>query len=267
MGDAIVTYRCPSCEKVLEGAAIKMIRAGSTEMRSCATCGSALVAERSRVVRPIAASLARATLYPFRPMTFAISAGVLAFSFGASFLPFGALIAGGIRFGWLFSVLRTASSGADDPEIDASDVSSSIFSWMGPFVRYVIASVVAFGPALAALFALGKDGVLVAGALALVGSIYLPAALIIAAHQPGWLAALNPLPAIKLIARIPGPYAIACVLLFVLSLASGATMAAARALDVPVVSGLLEAVVGFLPLVAAARMLGVLVWECREEID
>lgn len=262
----VVTLRCPTCEAVREGAQVKSIPAGSSEMKTCAKCGALLVAERSRVIQPIARVLARAALYPFRPLTLATSTGVLLVAFGASFLPFGSLIAGGVRFGWLFSVLRAASKGAEDPEIDPTEIESSVFLWIGPFVRSFVAMAVAFGPALAALGVLGESGAVLAGALALAGSIYLPAALIVAAHNPGWFAALNPLPALKLIARIPGSYATACALLFVLAMVSGASVAVARALAVPILSGMAEAVLGFLPLVGAARMLGVLVHECREEL-
>lgn len=265
MGE-LVTLRCPTCEALREGAQVKPIRAGSAEMKTCAKCGALLVAERSRVVQPIAKVLARAALYPFRPLTLAISTGVLVVAFGASFLPFGALIAGGVRFGWLFSVLRAASKGAEDPAIDPTEIAPSVFLWIGPFVRSSFALAVAFGPALIAYGVLGDAGVIPAVALALLGSVYLPAALILAAHNTGWLAPLNPLPALKLIAKIPGSYATACALLFVLAMASGASVAAARALDVPILSGMASAVLGFLPLVGAARMLGVLVHECREEL-
>lgn len=262
----LLAYRCPACNLFLDGAEIKSIKAGSTEMKACARCGGALVTERSRVVQPVAASLARATLYPLRPLTLAISVGVMIASFLASYVPFGDLVAWGIRFGWLFAVLRAASSGADDPEIDPSEIGPTLVSWTGPFVRYALAAIVACGPALAAALLLGDSGYAIAGLLAVVGSLYLPAALIIAAHDESLVAGLNPLPALRLIARIPGPYATACALLAVLGLLAGGTVLAARALAIPIASPLIEAVVGFLPLVGAARMLGVLVHECREEL-
>lgn len=267
MAGEIVAYRCATCDRILASDEIRSVTAQRTEVKSCAKCGSGLVEERSRVVEPIAAVLARATLYPFRPMTLAVSLVVLSAGFGASFVPgFGGFVAGGIRFAWLFAVLRSAANGADDPQVDPAEISPSTASWSGPFVRYLAAVLVAFGPALIALVTFGANALVVVALLTLLGALYLPAALIIAAHSDSWLP-LNPMPVIRLVARIPGQYATACGLLFLLVLLTLGATAAARGLDIPVVSALLEGVIGFLPLVAAARMLGVLVHECREELE
>ena len=165
-----------------------------------------LETEHSRVVRPLAGELAGAFAYPFRPLTLIFSLAVALFAGAAGFLPFGGLIGAGIRFGWLFAVLRAASVGNDDVETDASNISASPFGWIGPAVRALVASFVAFLPAIVAAVWLGERGVLVAAALGLIGALYLPAALIVAAHDERWLAPANPGPAIALITRIPGSY-------------------------------------------------------------
>jgi hypothetical protein len=263
MGD-IEDYRCPACDRFLSTAEIRMAGTGTAMMRACAKCGSALVVERSRVVRPLVAELATAFVYPFRPMTLFVSVVVLLASFGASFLPFGTFIGGGIRFAWLFAILRAASVGVDDPEVDPSDIASGIFSWVGPFVRFVMASMVAFFPALLTAIALGPGPV--AALLGIAGAAYLPAALVVAAHSPGWFAPLNPVPAMRLIGRIPGPYATACAMLLALFGASALAIGGARLLGAPALAAIVEWFLGFLPLVAAARMLGIMLHESKEEL-
>lgn len=260
------SFYCNRCRRDVGPADIKRLKAGSGEMLTCATCDGVLTKEQSRVVRPIAAVLATAFSYPFRPMTLGVSLVVSVFAGAAGFLPFGALIGAGIRFGWLFAILRTASLGGDEVEVDPSEISSSLFSWMGPALRVLVASVVAFLPAIVAAVVLGEGGAPVALGLGVVGLLYLPAALIVAAHDERWLAPLNPAPAIGLITRIPGSYFVACAMLFGLFAFSGGAVAVARKLEMAFVGSAIEWVLGFLPLVAAARMLGILVYEKREEL-
>jgi hypothetical protein len=263
---ALESFHCNRCDRDVAPGDIKRLKAGSGEMLTCAACGGILTKEQSRVVRPIAAVLATAFSYPFRPMTLGVSLAVSVFAGAAGFLPFGGLIGAGIRFGWLFAILRTASLGGDDVEVDPSEISSSLFSWMGPALRVLLASLVAFLPAIVAAAALGESGAPVAIGLGLIGLLYLPAALIVAAHDERWLAPLNPAPAVALITRIPGSYFVACAMLLGLFAFSGGAVAGARTLEMPFVGTAIEWVLGFLPLVAAARMLGILVYEKREEL-
>lgn len=265
MDPEILAYRCASCDRFLEPSEMRLVGRDRSEMRMCAACGGAVSVERSRVVRPIGILLAKALLYITRPTTLAISGAVFAASVVAGFVPFvGRFLSAGIHWGWVFAVLRSAAAGADDPEIEPTDIDSSIRSWTLPGFRYTGATLIAFGPAILALVL--DAGGLVVGALGLVGALYLPSALIVAAHNSGSFAAMNPVPAVKLIARIPGPYATACALLVALGLVVGATSALARALAIPVVSWLAESAVFFFASVGGARMLGVLVHECREEL-
>ena len=262
----IDSFHCRRCNRDVAGAGIKRLKAGSGEMLTCATCDDILVKERSRVVKPLAAELATAFVYPFRPMTLVVSLVVALFAGAAGLLPFGGLIGAGIRFGWLFAILRAASVGNEDVQIDPSEISSSLLGWVGPAFRVLLASLVAFLPAIVAAVLLGANGMLGVAALGLAGGLYLPAALIVAAHDDRWLAPLNPAPAVGLIMRIPGSYFTACAMLFVLFAVSGGVSAGAQRLDTGIVSSLIQWVLGFLPLVAAARMLGILVYEKREEL-
>lgn len=262
----IESLYCRRCNREAGPADVKRLKAGSGELLTCATCGEVLVKEHSRVVKPLAAELATAFVYPFRPLTLIVSLVIAIFAGAASFMPFGSLLGAGIRFGWLFAILRAASVGSEDVEVDPSEISSSMVGWVGPALRVLLASFVAFLPAIAAAAMLGEAGTLFAAPLAVAGGLYLPAALIVAAHDERWLAPLNPVPVVRLIARIPGSYFTACAMLFALFAFSEAAVAGARALDMGIASRVIEWVLGFVPLVAAARMLGILVHEKREEL-
>lgn len=261
-----VALRCPRCDEFVADGEVKTVRSGWTELRTCPKCTAPLVAERSRVAKPIVLTLAVGALRSLRPLTLLVSLGVLAASIAASYAPFGAAIGAGLQVGWFFAVLRAASRGDDDPEVDPTDLSARILAWIAPAVRYTLAFVVALGPSLVAALVLGESGMLFAGALFFLGAVQLPAGLIVAAHSPAWYAPLNPVPAVRLIFRIPGPYAVAFGMLVGLSMLGTGGVAVAHALDLGVASDVLAATAQYMPMVAAARLLGTLVYECREEL-
>ena len=68
-----------------------------------------------------------------------------------------------------------------------------------------------------------------------------------------------------LVARIPGAYLTACGMLLVLFGLAGGAIALASMIEVPFVGAVVAGMLGYLPLVAAARMLGILVYEKRED--
>lgn len=235
-------------------------------MRVCPACGSAVFHEESRSAEPVTVPLLRALAWPFRPVSMITLAVVIVGSGLASYAPFGMWIAGGIRFGYLAAVLRAGSLGQDDVEIDPTQIGSAMWEWSAPFVRFLFTALISFGPAVLAAWLLGPAGIVPAAILGVLGAIYFPAALIVAAHAEGFFAWLRPDLPIRLIFQIPRPYAVACGLLLALAAVSGGAMAAAEAFDIPVMGFLLSAVLGFVPLVAAARLLGVLVHENREDL-
>lgn len=255
-------YRCLRCARDLLPADVKRVRAGAGEICVCPLCGDHLRVESSRVVKPLGRELASAFLYPCRPYPLAFSLGVTL----VAFAPGGGLLAAGVRVGWLLAVLRAASVGSEDVEVDVTDVGPSIASWIMPAVRVLLAALVAMLPAIVLQLLLGKHAALVVGAAGLAGLLYFPAALIVVSQSDSVLAALNPAPAIALVTRIPGGYFLACALLLVLAGISGVANVVASAVDIAVLGFVLRACVGFLPLVAAARLLGILVYEHREEL-
>jgi hypothetical protein len=191
----------------------------------------------------------------------------------AGLVPFvGWLIVLCIEVGFLFAVLRTAAAGGEDIEASAEEL-NSIFDWLGPLVRYLLAVLTAFFPAVIAWFALGggPESELVAGGLAIAGVLYLPAAIIVAAHGVGCLGAVNPVPAVALIGRIPKPYAITVAMLAA-ALVAGVGMHLAvpkivKALSIlPILPGLIgKSLLLYAPMVSM-RMLGLLVHEHGEEL-
>jgi hypothetical protein len=266
----VASFRCNRCDRYLGPAEIKRLETRGVQLLLCAHCGDLVPEERSREVKPLVGELAKAVVYPFRPTTLAVSLVVTLFAGMCSLVPFllvlGGVIGTSIRLGWLFAILRSASNGHDDVEVGATDMGTSLFDWIGPAVRFLIACFVAFLPALLANLVLGRSGALVTSALTVVGTLYLPAALIVSSQDEGWLAPLNPAPAIALMTRIPGAYLTACGMLLVLFAVAGGAMAVARAVDMQLLGTAIEAVLGYLPLVAGARLLGVLVHEKREEL-
>lgn len=258
---------CARCRREIDEADIQRIVSGSTVTLACPRCDSVFMQNESRVVKPLVPELATAFYYPFRWTTLIVTLVIVFLAAGAGFIPVvGGFIAAGIRFGWLFAILRAASDGSEDVEVDASNIGGSLFEWIGPGIRFFLATFVAFLPALIAASALGDPTSFLVGALVVFGLLYLPAGVIAAAEANVWYAPLNPAPALMLIARIPGAYAIACVMLIVLFGISSGVVAAVSRIEVPFVGAILAGILGYFPLVAAARMLGILVYEKREEL-
>jgi hypothetical protein len=92
--------------------------------------------------------------------------------------------------------------------------------------------------------------------------------LIVSAHREGCLGPLNPVPAVRIIARIPGPYLLTLGFLLV-ALVLGFAVVYLTALlvgGIPIVGALALRVFGLYAPVVMARQLGVLVYEHREEL-
>ncbi len=258
----VVTRRCVPCERVIADGEARRVRAGETEMLACPACGSALVGERSRVVEPIHAQLLGAFRYPFQPTTFAVVAGfgvVTGLLSLAGGIP--AAFAFGLRCLYLFAVLRATAMGRDEPEIDPARVGGDGFDWSTrPTLRMLVTLAVAFLPALLAHFAVGNA--VLTGALVVVGLAYAPAALIVTAHDDRVDAAVNPVPALRIIVAIPKTYAITCAFLVGL----GLTSAMAISFTTGFAGTLVSSIVAFVPAVIGARMLGLLVAFHDEEL-
>jgi hypothetical protein len=282
--DLAATYWCDGCNRSLPGAEAETMRAGSGTLAICPTCKRALVVE-SRPAgvatgrpAPLATAdgsarggsypevLGRAFLFPFRPMTLAIFAATTVVAYVAGWVPLlGGLIGTAVQVAFLFQIVRTTAVGQDDFTMEAE----TVLDWVSPLGRYFGAFLVAAMPALAAWLATRNVALAAAGGVA--GMVYLPAAFIAASYPSGCLGPLNPLPAIGLIAKIPGAYAVTLAFVAVavgLGVGLGYVAAAlARALAVvPALPSLISMLLHLLPAAIAARMLGLLVREHGDEL-
>lgn len=258
---------CERCRREIDGSDVRRVISGLTETLECPRCDGVFMQHESRVVKPLLPELATAFYYPFRLVTLIASVVVVFLATGASFIPVvGGFIGAGIRFGWVFAILRASSDGNEDVEVDPTDISGSLVGWISPAIRFFLVCFVAFLPAGIGASALGDASSWIVFLLGALGLFYLPAGVIAAAEANAWYAPLNPVPAVMVISRIPGAYFIACGMLLVLFTISGVAIGLALQIEVPYVGTSLAGLFGYLPLVAAARMLGILVYEKREEL-
>jgi hypothetical protein len=260
---------CDNCQTYRDPHQIRLVGPPPSAVPACQSCGGVLHRERQRLTVPLTEALAKAYLYPAKPVIALSTAGAALVSAFVGFVPLvGGLLSTSIVVGFVFLVLRASAEGRDDLAVD-TEIATHLSLWLAPLVRYVLTWLVAFSGALAALWFLGwPAGAPLAVALGVLGLVYLPAGMIVAAHREGCLGPLNPVPPIQVIARIPGPYFLTLAFLGVTAVVGGALVwGAARVLfGVPLVGGLLVRAVGLVPLVVMARQLGVLVDEHREEL-
>lgn len=267
-------YRCTRCESYLAEAELILVAAPEPypPMKACPTCRRAVVFEASRVTRPFVQELLGVYRFPLQaesvPYWFGVAlvCGVLAW---ASAL--GQLFAVCILVGYLFTVIRSSATGSPQPPVAADFL--ELMDLFRPVLQSAVAIILVSLPAIAlAYFGESPEARLGAGLLFLFGLVWLPLALIAAAHADSVFEAFNPLTTFQLFQRLPGAYL--QVLLALLTLALAAT---ATAFAVAPVVALLHAVlpplgyiVGYLhPLyfgMLAARVLGLFVFEHAAEL-
>lgn len=259
------SYWCEPCQRELLATQVEEIRSGTGFMAICPTCRRPLRAATGDLAeRPFAQVLAGAFLFVARPASLAWIAGMALVATFVTYVPFfGGILSAIVQISYLFGVLRASSAGEDDFVVAPDDITDT-WSWLAPLMRYSITVAIAVLPALVAGFLTGNP--VAVGVGVLVGAVYLPAGMIVAAHGSGCLGPINPVPAAQIVGRIPGPYAmtlgflaIAAVLGYGL-INTGAHVAAALK-GVPVLPGVVQLVAGLIPAVVMARMLGLLVYE------
>jgi hypothetical protein len=275
--DPSARFWCEECKRSLGGSEVEEILAGTTTFTMCPACKRAVVAEAGPApdvvgtrVEPLPRVLAGAFLYPFRPQTLLLLGGVLLLSILVGLVPFlGGLLARAVQAAFLFQIVRSTADGQDDWVFGADD-SGDIADWISPLGRYLGAFVTAGAPALAAWIGTQSPALtLAAGAL---GLVYLPAAFIAASYKSGGcLGPLNPLPALGVILRIPGPYAITLgFLALVVGADVGLFVALAALARAPgggaIAAMLLSLAAGIISSTVMARMLGLLVREHGDEL-
>jgi hypothetical protein len=267
---ATAAYWCEHCQREIPAGQAEEVRAGTGFISVCPGCHRALGAQAAAPAeRSFARVLAGAFAYAARPATLAWIAGMVLLAGFVSFVPLvGGLLSLIVLISYLFGVLRVSSQGEDDLMVAPDDI-GDLTTWFAPLVRYLLTFLMALSPGLLAAYL--TESPLLGGAGALLGLLYLPAGMIVAAHSSGCVGPLNPVPAAVIIGRIPGPYALT---LAFLALAAGlgyglrflGGLAAGALEGVPFIPGYLTSVLGLLPAVVMARMLGLLVYEHGHEI-
>lgn len=265
---------CGRCRVEHPAEACRLSALAGEAVRLCPTCGMIT----REIVHTERAALWAVYLGALRyPLQQEGAPTLLALAVGAWLLGFvpivGGLLAMGAVLGYLFLVVRQTGAGRDAlPQ--AADF-TGFGDLIAPAVRFLLAGLVALAPlawASVRAGALGGSWALVALA-GLWAMAWMPAATAVAAHQDGCLGALNPVPVVQVIARIPADYARTVAALVPLCLLTLAVEAAGqgivRAVPVPVLSTVLRLVASaaglYGPLVMA-RVLGLLLRERAEEL-
>ena len=264
--------RCPRCDVEHPRAACRATRVGGQELLLCPACGLVTKAVTRVVREPLLTVYARALRFPLQPDGWIAALGLAIGVWLLSWVPLvGGLLGGGVQLTYLFSVVRASAAGKDDlPQAadftDWSDV-------LQPTVRFYLALVVTFAPAVACLETL-KGSALFAPGLMLstlwaVG--YLPGATAVASMQEGCLGGANPLPVIELARRIPRDYALTVAVVAALAAPAQLVRMITATVTVPwpIVSTVVKVALAALALqlpIVMARVLGLMLRERADEI-
>jgi DNA-directed RNA polymerase subunit RPC12/RpoP len=259
-----VAYRCDDCDKSFAESAVKQLTVGRTHAVACPVCGHGLrKAVEGRVVAPFTPLLLRAFAFPLREPTAMLALG--AFVGVASYVPFGGWFSSAIVVGYLFAIVRKTSRGGDRAPEPADFV--DLWDLFAPLVRYALVIVCALVPLLAATLLGAPSPVVIA--MGVVGALFVPGGMIAASEESGFL--FNPIGAVGIVRRIPGPYLVLVVCLALVALLGAGVAMVATALQaaltmIPVLPRLVASTLGLYAPFTAARMLGLLVREHVEEL-
>jgi hypothetical protein len=267
-----ITYRCDTCAEYVSEARIRRIpvREGSTDfIRACPTCGMAVKEERARVVRPFVSVLTTAFRWPFKrePLFALFALGLMGYGCRLLFTSLGTAVAVMIAVMYLLAIVRSTGLGEERPPHPVDWVNAT--DLLRPAARFFFAWGLGNIPLGLATAGGGAPLMMILGAL--VGMLYLPAGLILAAHSDGWFAPLNIVRATRLALRVPKNYLVTSAFVVVLSAIALAIFTGLsqvyEAAPVPILAGLLF-YMGWLVVPAIiARMLGIFVREHLPEID
>lgn len=240
-------------------------------MAACPTCRCALVRHEFAAERSVLSIAQAAFRYPLQPSGYIVLLGFGVVMMVLSFVPlYGVVISYGSAIAYLFAVVRKSAAGHGDlPEpTDFYGVGSFVL----PFVQLLVAILVAFVPyfLFAYVFRDPLDGTQEAMrraglvGFALVGTAFVPASVIAAAHSAGAFGALNVAASVGIVSRLGAEYwAISAVCLLV-AFAEALLLALLNWIGV-LPSGVLWFVGMYLPLVGA-RTLGSFLYERRHSL-
>ncbi len=269
---------CGRCLAEHPEAACRAAQLGGEVVRLCPGCGLVVRALVHVERQPLTTVYLGALRYPFNQDG---AVALLALAVGGWALRLapvvGGLLAMGVTLGYLFVIVRQTGQGRD--AMPAPTEFEGFSDILAPAVRFVFAALVALIPLALVVTRVGPSlgqggaGAVVVGLAGLWAVAWMPAAVAVAAHLDGCLGALNPIPVVQVIARIPVDYAkTVAVLVPLMALSVGVDAAAAgvaMGVRVPVLSAVVKIVMGavglYLPMVMA-RIVGLLLRERSVEL-
>ncbi len=273
----VETYWCERCELYVEKEELVRLDGleGRIEVPCCPRCRSHVRRESQERARGVVALAVDAVEWPGsrRAMVAVVGLGLtsfLLFRFAGLFL-IGPAISAATMLTYAAAIVRSTAAGEDEPPYGVD-----LDGWLEVFatlLRYQFLVALAAAPATAFAITMGVSAgtlpmlsVLVVG-----GLLYLPAALIVAAHANGFFSAIWPLSPLRVAVRFGVVYLRIGAATVVLGL--GALLAFALALvlmalasPIPLVPGFLAACVAAYGLLVNARFLGLVVREHRQDV-
>ena len=179
-------FYCSLCDRAVDEAATREVRAGSATMRACVVCGSLVRQDLGKVVArrtyALPVELVLAYGFPFRPASLvalvpmALILGLCAMTIHGVLVAF---VSWGVMLAMMFAIVRSTAAGEDRVTVD------SMFADRGEaglvIVRYLFLVLVCLSP-VACVWWLGLSAPFLALAL-LAGYLYFPAGLIAASQH------------------------------------------------------------------------------------
>lgn len=280
--DTDAAYYCRRCDRPLNEHEIKHIVIGKSTTPMCLKCGgpasSRLLAQPfddpSNDPAALLPKLMSSFGYVLRSDGLIAAAGLGLGMTLAGYLPIvGGVLAAGMALTYLFAIIQHTTRDDDDLPLPVDFISWGDLAV--PFIRFLTALVVAALPAIAGITlrggALNLPLQFLEAVLCLVSVAYVPAAVAQAALSSGWFGAVNPLPGISLVARIPRDYGVTVFVLaglgcFAMVISAIAALAARTMHVIPVFPTILMNFASVLVPMIMARALGIMLRERKHEL-
>jgi hypothetical protein len=263
---------CPRCERGVARERCRVIRLGDESAWACPECDGLTRAVTTAEHRPLGEVFRTAWRYPLAgDGVIALGALGVGTWIGGHIRITGSAIAFTLVATYAFSIVRKSAAGDDDLPAPADFI--DWFDFFKPAVRALAAGLLAFIPVIA-FAALGVDadgpGMILYALGALFAVAWLPASVISASYADNLADAVNPLPIVAMMQRIPKDYALTVVVLWGWSIV-GLVLAVvaqvvARLIAVPILPSIAAEVVGLYAPLVMARTLGLLLRERKIEL-
>lgn len=235
----------------------------------CPRCQGLVERDRPRARGPYWQALLVALSYPIQPMAGAHVGGYAILYAVLSPFPFsGDEIAQALIVAYLSLVVRTSVLG--QAEVPAAELPPDLGSYFKSVLQFTLALLVPFVPAYALWLASDAQKLTPAiAACVAVGIAYLPASVLLSAHDESLAGPFNVVSGVKLIARIPAAYAltaVAAAMVLVACTAFSAAVAATGLDRIPILGNAVSTAASLPFYMVAARMLGLLVFHHGPEL-